>query len=109
MMGGGNMQQLARQAQKLQQQMTKMQEELEAREYEASSGGGIGVSRAYFDENNRMRILDGFLKDYEESIVGVKRKYKTAEISIEFQDSAIRMKLDYELMRPMEMISQFAW
>ncbi|MBQ9951452.1 MAG: YbaB/EbfC family nucleoid-associated protein [Clostridia bacterium] len=41
MMGGGNMQQLARQAQKLQQQMTKMQEELESREYEASAGGGM--------------------------------------------------------------------
>ena len=41
MMGGGNMQQLARQAQKLQQQMTKVQEELEAREYEASAGGGM--------------------------------------------------------------------
>ena len=41
MMGGGNMQQLARQAQKLQQQMTKMQEELELREYEASAGGGM--------------------------------------------------------------------
>ena len=41
MMGGGNMQQLARQAQKLQQQMNKMQEELEAREYEASAGGGM--------------------------------------------------------------------
>ena len=41
MRGGGNMQQLARQAQKLQQQMAKMQEELEAREYEASSGGGM--------------------------------------------------------------------
>ena len=41
MMGGGNMQQLARQAQKLQQQMQKMQEEVEAREFEASSGGGM--------------------------------------------------------------------
>jgi len=41
MMGGGNMQQLARQAQKLQQQMTKVQGELEAREYEASAGGGM--------------------------------------------------------------------
>lgn len=41
MMGGGNMQQLARQAQKLQQQMAKMQEDLEAREYEASAGGGM--------------------------------------------------------------------
>ena len=35
------MQQLARQAQKLQQQMAKMQEELEAREFEASAGGGM--------------------------------------------------------------------
>ena len=41
MMGGGNMQNLARQAQKLQQQMAKVQEELEAREYEASAGGGM--------------------------------------------------------------------
>ena len=41
MMGGGNMQQLARQAQKLQQQMTKMQEEIEAREFEATAGGGM--------------------------------------------------------------------
>ena len=41
MMGGGNMQNLARQAQKLQQQMAKIQEELEAREYEASAGGGM--------------------------------------------------------------------
>ena len=41
MMGGGNMQQLARQAQKLQQQISKVQEELEAREFEASAGGGM--------------------------------------------------------------------
>lgn len=40
-MGMGNMQQLARQAQKLQQQMTEKQEELEARTYEAAAGGGV--------------------------------------------------------------------
>ena len=45
MMGGANMQQLARQAQKLQQQMTKMQEELDAREFEATSGGGRETAR----------------------------------------------------------------
>ncbi|NLG25932.1 MAG: YbaB/EbfC family nucleoid-associated protein [Clostridiales bacterium] len=44
-MGGGNMQQLARQAQKLQQQMAKMQEELDAREFEASAGGGMVTAR----------------------------------------------------------------
>ncbi len=41
MMGGGNMQQLARQAQKLQQQMAEMQSALDAREFEASAGGGM--------------------------------------------------------------------
>ncbi|HML47476.1 MAG TPA: YbaB/EbfC family nucleoid-associated protein [Clostridia bacterium] len=38
---GGNMQQLMRQAQKMQQQMVELQEALDAREYEASSGGGM--------------------------------------------------------------------
>lgn len=38
---GANMQQLARQAQKMQQAMAEKQEELEAREYSASSGGGV--------------------------------------------------------------------
>lgn len=38
---GGNMQQLMRQAQKMQQQMAEMQEKLDAEEYEAASGGGM--------------------------------------------------------------------
>ncbi len=44
-MGGANMQQLARQAQKLQEQMMKKQEELEAREFEASAGGGMVTAK----------------------------------------------------------------
>ena len=39
--GGPNMQQFMRQAQKLQDQMTKTQEELDTREYEAAAGGGM--------------------------------------------------------------------
>ena len=39
--GGGNMQQLMRQAQKLQEQMTKAQEDLDTREYTAQAGGGM--------------------------------------------------------------------
>ena len=38
---GGNMQQLMRQAQKMQQQMMKAQEDLDAREYEIAVGGGV--------------------------------------------------------------------
>ena len=40
-MGGGNMQQMLKQAQKMQQQMLKMQEEVEARTYSQSAGGGV--------------------------------------------------------------------
>lgn len=39
-MGGGNMQQMMKQAQQMQKQMQQLQEELEEREVEASSGGG---------------------------------------------------------------------
>ncbi len=54
MMGGGNMQQLARQAQKLQQQMARLQEELELREYEASAGGGMVTVKV----NGKKEVLD---------------------------------------------------
>ncbi|NLO86387.1 MAG: YbaB/EbfC family nucleoid-associated protein [Clostridiales bacterium] len=39
--GGGNMQQLMRQAQKLQEQMAKAQDDLDVREYSAQAGGGM--------------------------------------------------------------------
>ncbi|MCL1855577.1 MAG: YbaB/EbfC family nucleoid-associated protein [Clostridia bacterium] len=39
--GGANMQQLMRQAQKLQEQMAKAQEELDEKEYTAQAGGGM--------------------------------------------------------------------
>ena len=39
--GGANMQQLMRQAQKMQQAMAEAQEKLDAAEYEASAGGGV--------------------------------------------------------------------
>lgn len=39
------MQAMARQAQKLQQKMMEMQAELEAREYEASAGGGVVTAK----------------------------------------------------------------
>ena len=39
--GGANMQKLMRQAQKLQEQMTKAQEDIEAREFSAQAGGGM--------------------------------------------------------------------
>ena len=40
-MGGGNMNNMIRQAQKMQQDMMKAQEELESKTYEAKAGGGV--------------------------------------------------------------------
>ena len=40
-MGGGNMNNMIRQAQKMQQDMIKAQEELENKTYEAGAGGGV--------------------------------------------------------------------
>lgn len=40
-MGGTNMQQLMKQAQKMQQDLLKMQQEMETKEYEATAGGGV--------------------------------------------------------------------
>lgn len=39
-MGGANMNQMLKQAKKMQEQMVKMQEEMEEKVYEVSSGGG---------------------------------------------------------------------
>ena len=58
MMGGANMQQLARQAQKLQQQMTKMQEELDEREFEAASGVGMVTAKV----NGKRELLSISIK-----------------------------------------------
>ena len=39
--GGGNMNQMLKQAQKMQEDMQNLQEDLEQREYSATSGGGL--------------------------------------------------------------------
>ena len=44
-MGGGVNMNMIKQAQKMQQDMLKMQEEMEAKEYEATSGGGMVTAR----------------------------------------------------------------
>lgn len=53
-MGGGNMQQLARQAAKLQQQIQNAQDELAQREYEATAGGGVVTARV----NGKHEVLN---------------------------------------------------
>ena len=60
--------------------------------------GNIDVSQAYYDEGNRIRILSGFLKDYEGCITRVNRKTRTAEIRVDFHGKNVTMWLGYELL-----------
>ena len=66
------------------------------------AGGNIGVSQAYFDRGKRIRILSGFLKDYEGCIDRVNKKRRTAEVRVDFQGKRISMWLGYELMEAVE-------
>ena len=54
--GPGNMQRMLRQAQKMQEDMAKLQEELDAREYTARSGGGAVT--AVVDGKHRLKTLE---------------------------------------------------
>lgn len=56
--GGANMQQLMRQAQKMQEQMTQAQEQLDEQEYEASAGGGVVTCRV----NGKREVLELTIK-----------------------------------------------
>lgn len=62
------------------------------------SGGNIDISTAYFDRGNRIRILIGFLKDYEGQITRVNRKKKTVEVTVNLQGKKVIMWLGYELV-----------
>ena len=54
-MGGGSMNNMIRQAQKMQQDMMKAQEELESKTYEAQAGGGV-VSAAVSGKKELLSI-----------------------------------------------------
>ena len=56
--GGGNMQQLMRQAQKMQEQIEKAQEALDQMEYEAQSGGGMVTCRV----NGKREVISLVIK-----------------------------------------------
>lgn len=60
--------------------------------------GVIGLSTAYYDINRKIRIVDGFLKPYEDAIVSVNHRKKTAEININLQDQMIDLWLGFELI-----------
>lgn len=81
-MGGGNMNQMIKQAKKMQEQMLKMQEEMEEKVYDASSGGGavsvkmngkrelmeINLSAEVVDPDDIEMLQDLIISAFNESI-----------------------------------------
>ena len=63
-----------------------------------NEGGTIGFSKVYFDEGNRVRVLEGFLKDYEGDIIRVDRRHRSAQIRVDFNGKSVTMWLGYEVI-----------
>ena len=59
--------------------------------------GVIDYSKAYY-ENDRIRIADGFLKDYEGDIVRVDRRSRTVQIRVRLPEREVLVWLGFELL-----------
>ena len=89
-MGGGNMQQLMRQAQKMQQDMQKKQTELNAAEFTAQAGGGMVSVTVYGTKELKSITLDPAVVDPDDIemlqdliVAGVNAAIKEASETVE--------------------------
>ncbi|MBQ5986055.1 MAG: YbaB/EbfC family nucleoid-associated protein [Clostridia bacterium] len=89
-MGGGNMQQLMRQAQKMQQDMQKKQAELNAAEFTAQAGGGMVSVTVYGTKELKSITLDPAVVDPDDIemlqdliVAGVNAAIKEASETVE--------------------------
>lgn len=65
------------------------------------TGGVVGLSKAYYD-GDRIRIVDGFLKEYEGQILRVNHRRKTAQICVMIEEKEMMIWLGFELIDKME-------
>lgn len=67
--------------------------------------GVIGFSKAYFDEGDRIHIIEGFLKDREGQIIRVNKRAKTAEICVWLAGKKMDLWLGFEKIQNSNRIS----
>lgn len=65
------------------------------------TGGVVDLSKAYYD-GDRIRIVDGFLKEYEGQILRVNHRRKTAQICVTIEEKEMMIWLGFELIDKME-------
>ena len=61
--------------------------------------GIVGLSKAYY-EGDRIRVTEGTLKRYEDSITRVNHRARTAEVKVDFHGKILTMWLGFELIEP---------
>ena len=71
-------------------------------------GGTVGFSKVFFDEGNRVRVLEGFLKDYEGNIVRVDKRHRAVQVRVDFQGKTVTMWLGYEVIEKPDEVSKNA-
>ena len=62
-----------------------------------SCNGVIDFSKAYY-ENDKIRIVEGFLKEYEGSIIKVNHRMRTALVQIEFANTSLKVWIGFEVI-----------
>ena len=62
-----------------------------------SIGGTVALSKAYYD-GDRIRIIDGFLKQYEGKIVRVNHRAKTAQIIVPLDGKQFSLWVGFEVI-----------
>ncbi|MBE6347958.1 MAG: antiterminator LoaP [Spirochaetaceae bacterium] len=65
-------------------------------------GQNISASQVYFDENDRICIVEGPLKGLEGLIIKVDKRKKRAKIKMDFANDSILIDLGFELIKGLE-------
>ena len=65
-------------------------------------GEVVEKSKVYFDENNRIRVVDGALKGLEGRIVKVDRRKNRAKVSLSLYEDSFLVDFGFELMERIE-------
>ena len=65
-------------------------------------GEVVEKSKVYFDENNRIRVVEGALKGLEGSIVKVDRRKKRAKVSLSLYEDSFLVDFGFDLMERIE-------
>lgn len=64
--------------------------------------GVLGFSKAYYDKDQRIRIIEGPLKAYEGSIIRVNHRKQTAEVQMMIHGVDMKVWLGFEIMEKVD-------